>query len=99
MVAVRDKIARIPPLVDYDRLSDVVYVSLGRPMPDEGEDRPYGIILRYALKDNRPVGVTVVGFRRNGWDRKLRELSDIIGRHLTIDPSGVLDALEGGTRR
>jgi hypothetical protein len=93
MVAVRDKIARIPPTVDYDRMADVLYVSLGKPVPDEGEDRPQGIVLRFAIKDNIPTGVTVIGFRRNKWDRNLLGLSEIIGTHLMIDPVGVQYAL------
>jgi hypothetical protein len=71
MVAVRDKIAAVAPRVDFDHASDVVYVSLGEPVPDEGEDRPGGIILRYALRDNSPSGVTIVGFARNGWNQNL----------------------------
>jgi hypothetical protein len=94
MVAVRDKIARIPPTVDYDRMADVLYVSLGKPIPDEGEDRPRGIILRFAMKDNIPSGVTVVGFHHNKWDKDLLALSEIVGLHLMIDPVGVLFALE-----
>lgn len=95
MVAVRDRIARIPPAVDYDRASDVLYVSLGRPVPDEGEDRPRGIVLRFAVEDDRPTGVTVIGFHRNGWSDELHSLSKLISRHLTIDPNGVFEVLEG----
>jgi hypothetical protein len=94
MVAVRDRIARIPPGVDYDRAADVLYVSLGRPVPDEGEDRPRGIVLRFAVEGDRPTGVTVIGFRRNGWNNDLHSLSKLISRHLTIDSNGVLEVLE-----
>lgn len=95
MVAVRDKIARIPPGVDYDRAADVLYVSLGKPVPDEGEDRPRGVVLRFAVKGDHPTGVTIVGFLRNGWSTDLQSLARLISRHLTIDPNGVLEVLEG----
>jgi Protein of unknown function (DUF2283) len=95
MVAVRDKIARIPPAVDYDRHADVLYVSLGKPVPDEGEDRPRGVVLRFSTKDDHPTGVTVIGYRRNGWSNDLQALSRLIALHLTINPNGVLQVLEG----
>lgn len=94
MVAVKDKIARIPPRVDYDHMSDVLYVSLGKPIPDEGEDQPRGVIFRFAITGGSPSGVTVVGFRHNGWDKNLTGLSDIVGKHLNIDSIGVLRALQ-----
>jgi hypothetical protein len=94
MVAVRDRAARVPPTVDYDYPADVLYVSLGRPVPDEGEDMPRGVVLRYALKDGNPSGATVIGLRQNQWHRNLSELADIIARHLTIDPIGVAIAIE-----
>lgn len=85
-----DKIANIPPAVDYDRMADVLYVTLGRPVPDEGEDRPRGIVLRFAIKDDFPSGATVIGFRRNKWDKELLTLSEIIGSHLMVDSIGSL---------
>jgi hypothetical protein len=93
MVAVTDKIAAASPRVDFDHASDVVYISLGEPLPDEGEDRPGGAILRYALRGNSPSGVTIVGFAHNGWDQHLATLSEIIGQHLNVDPRAVLTAM------
>lgn len=99
MVAVRDKVTHILPQVDYDCASDVLYVSLGNPIPDEGEDRPRGIVLRFSIKDNSPSGVTVIGFRRNKWDKNILDLSELIGRHLTIDKTEVFAAIEHGIRQ
>ena len=81
MDAVRDKIARSP-TVDYDPASDVLYVTAGAPVADEGEDRPGGIVLRYAWQGDAPSGVTVFGFVANGWPQKLDSLAIIIGEHL-----------------
>lgn len=98
MVAVRDKIASLPPMVDYDYPADVLYVSLGHPQASEGEDHPRGIVLRFAVKDNFPSGVTVVGFRSNKWNRDLINLSRLIGAHLGIDPAGVMSAIAGAVK-
>jgi hypothetical protein len=92
MVAITDKIAASL-RVDFDHASDVVYVSSGDPMPDEGEDRSNGIVARYSLRDNSPSGVTIVGFVHNGWDQHLAKLSKIIGQHLNVDPGAVLSAM------
>jgi len=79
--------------VDYDRHADVLYIALGRPVPDEGEERPQGVILRFALKDGAPTGVTVVGFNHNHWPSRLLELSLLVSQHLHVDPIEVDRAL------
>jgi hypothetical protein len=92
MVAITDRIAASVQ-VDFDHASDVVYISSGDPVPDEGEDRPNGVVLRYSLRGNAPSGATVIGFVRNGWNRHLAKLSEIIGGHLNVDPAAVSDAI------
>lgn len=99
MVALRDKVARPPLTVDYDPHADVLYVALGYPAADEGEDRPRGVVLRYSVKDNVPTGATIIGFVRNRWDRHIDELSEIVGVHLGVDRTGVLKKLEEATKR
>ena len=93
MVAITGKLAASVQ-VDFDDASDVVYVSSGDPVPDEGEDRPNGVVLHYSLRDNAPSGVTVIGLVRNGWGRHLAKLSEIIGQHLNVYPAAVSDAIE-----
>ena len=93
MVAVTHKIAAASLQVDFDHASDVVYVSSGDPVPDEGEDWSNGVVARYSLRDNLPSGVTIVGFVHNGWDQHLAKLSEIIGQHLNVDPGAVLAAI------
>jgi len=46
---------------DFDTESDVLYLSLGEPVPSYSEERPEGIVLRWAYADNGPSGVTIVG--------------------------------------
>jgi hypothetical protein len=86
MVAIT-KVGRTPRLMaDYDRHADVLYLTLGQPVSDEGEDRPRGIVLRFAVKNDTPSGVTVIGFSRNNWPSHVLELSSIVSQHLRIDP-------------
>jgi hypothetical protein len=94
MVAVRDKVARLPLSLDYDGEADVLYAHVGAPVPSEGEDRPRGIVLRFSMKDDAPTGVTVLAFRRNNWHKDLKKLSEIISDHLAIDVMGVRDDLQ-----
>lgn len=95
MVAVRKEIGRTPRLtVSYDRRADVLYVALGRPVPDEGEDRPKGLILRYTIDRGFPSGVTVVGYHKNHWSSDILGLSETVAHHLGLNPMGVQRDLE-----
>ena len=71
--------------VDYDHKDDVLYVLNGKPRPAEGEDFPGGIVRRYAIDDNAPCGVTIIGYRRNQWPKKPREIAEVIANHLGAD--------------
>lgn len=97
MVAVRRRVERAfsPRIsVDYDRERDVLYVALEPIVPAEGEDAPRGIVKRFAVADNTPVGVTVVGFRRNHWDSDVLDLADLITIHLSVSSEDRLDLLK-----
>jgi hypothetical protein len=77
----------------YDRGADILYLSLGNPRDDEGEDRPFGVVLRYDIKDEKPSGVTVIGYIDNGWRDKLQDLAIIVGNHLSVNPSEVITSI------
>ncbi|MHB1024071.1 MAG: hypothetical protein ACYC0Z_16905 [Acidobacteriaceae bacterium] len=98
-MATKEVTERLSPVVDYDCFADVLYISLGRPTPDEGEDQPRGVVLRYSIKDDKHSGVTVVGFRLNHWDRDMYELSKIVGGHLSVDPTNVRRSVEEKIKR
>jgi|SRR5713226_6594826 len=68
--------------IDYGRDDDVLYITVGKPRLAEGEDGPNGIVYRYATDDNAACGVTIIGFRRNGWHENLGELARLIAGHL-----------------
>ncbi len=96
MAAVPKSRTKTPRLtVDYDRSEDVLYVVNGEPRPAEGEDLPGGIVRRYALDDNSPCGVTIIGYRRNQWPKKPREISEVIADHLGADVDQVERLLHG----
>jgi hypothetical protein len=78
---------------DYDRNADVLYIARGERVPAEGEGLPGGVELDYALADGSPCAATVIGFRRNGWSERVGELTGIIGRHLSIGPRRIAEAL------
>jgi hypothetical protein len=86
---------------DYDRGADVLYIALGLPREDEGEDRPRGIVLRYGADDDRPSGVTIIGYVGNGWSREVGRLAKIITSHLSVDSEEVIRVIkraEGSAR-
>jgi hypothetical protein len=82
---------------DYDRHSDVLYISLGNPRPDEGEGKPHGVVLRYSIKKGTPSGATVVGYRRNKWNEAVQNLSTIIANHLSVSSEDVMTAIIAAT--
>ena len=71
--------------IDYDAEADVLYLALGKPRPAEGQDGPNGLVYRYAIDDNAPCGVTIIGLRRNQWDGKPAELARLIAGHFAVD--------------
>lgn len=86
---------RIHPVVeaDYDRLADVLYLSLGPPKPDEGENTGQGVVLRFSMDDNSPSGVTVIHFKRLRWPDKIGVLSDIIAKHLRVSERNIKEVI------
>jgi hypothetical protein len=79
--------------VDYDRDSDALYLSLGSPVPGEGEARPRGVVFRYAADSDEPIGVTIIGFRANQWNVAIDDLAKIIGNHIGSTPQSVVRAI------
>ena len=69
----------------YDRKVDVLHLAIGNPAEVEGDGLPNGVELDFATKTGAPCGVTIIGFHRNGWAERLRELAQIVARHLSLD--------------
>ncbi|MDB5643270.1 MAG: hypothetical protein JWN07_2587 [Hyphomicrobiales bacterium] len=78
---------------DYDARSDVFYIVLGEDGPVESEGAPEGVDLDFRLDTEEPCGVTVLGYRRDGWPKRLDELAGIAARHLAVSPDAVLSLI------
>lgn len=68
----------------YDKHADVLYVALGVPVPAETDEDDNGLLLRFALSDGHPCGVTVLGFRTGHWNQRVHKLSGLVADHLHI---------------
>lgn len=82
---------------DYDRHADVLYVALDRPRPATSEEGRDGLIYRFALDDERPCGVTVLGYR-NTWSERERELAEKIATFLKSEVKGIQQAISRETK-
>jgi hypothetical protein len=79
--------------IDFDCDEDVLYVSVGAPVPsyvDEGES---GLLFRRANIDNRPSGVTAIDFRQN-WLYDRPRFYSVVADHLAIPVDDVARAVE-----
>ena len=73
--------------VKYDRPVDVLHIVVGEPLAYEGDGRPGGIELDYSLDKGIPCGAKVIGLKKYGWPSRLRELAEILSKHLSVDPA------------
>jgi hypothetical protein len=76
-------------VANFDDEEDVLYVSLGRPVPSYGNERD-GLIYRFSYDHDSPSGVTIVGFSQC-WAARKTELFVKIGKFLHVS-----SALVGG---
>ena len=76
------------------RAADVLYLSLGAPRDDEGEDCPDGVVLRYGMNDDLPSGVTVIGYSFFGWAENRLQLAEIVANHLSVKTGDVISLIE-----
>jgi hypothetical protein len=82
----------------YDRKVDVLHITLGTPVPAEGEGRAGSIELRYAMSDNRPCGAAVIGFARHHWPQHIDRLSRVVADHLQVPVQDVKRIIAGAIR-
>jgi|GEM_PF-1816856 len=78
---------------DYDRNADVLYVHLGAGRPADVEERPEGVLLRFALDDDAPCGVTVMGVRKNGWLGRRSDLAALVADFLGESEDSIAAAI------
>jgi len=67
---------------DYDAESDVLYLYKGEPQSALTEASGEGLLLRYAISDNTPCGVTVLSYKKS-WqdyhDLLVQKVSEFLG--------------------
>ncbi|MBK5957930.1 hypothetical protein CCR97_06860 [Rhodoplanes elegans] len=90
-MAVPDLRSRLDDLrAEYDARVDVLHLMRGEaPVALESDGGPRGVELVFSAA-GVPFGVTVIGYRRNGWDRTAPELADIVASHLEVPVGAAL---------
>ncbi len=84
-MAVTKKVNRPALTADYDRGADVLYIAVGEPRRSEGKDLEKGIVVRYPFDDpTHAWGVTVVGYKANGWADNVSELAKKVAHLLSV---------------
>jgi hypothetical protein len=71
--------------LSYDKEADILYLSKGEAVPAYSTAGADGLILRYAMDDERPCGVTVMSFHH--WDEFHEQLAQHISAFLQIEPA------------
>lgn len=51
--------------VNYDKQSDVMYVSFGKPQCGIADEMEHGIFIRKDLSGNKIIGITFLDFKEN----------------------------------
>lgn len=50
-------------IINYDAENDILYVSIGKPVPSVSEEKEEGIIIRRSIKENKISGVTILDYK------------------------------------
>jgi hypothetical protein len=79
--------------ITFDGEEDVLYVSLGAPVPSHVDEGEAGLLFRWANADNRPSGVTALDFRRN-WLYQRAAFYSAVAEHLSLPAAAVERAVE-----
>jgi len=90
--------AQLGVTADFDSSADVLYLTLGSPRPDEVADQIDDVLLRVGIDDDQPSGVTVLGYRADGWPQHSEQLSAIAAAHLRTDSGSILKAIVTATQ-
>ena len=79
--------------IAFDGEEDVLYVSLGAPVPSHVDEGEAGLLLRRANSDNRPSGITALDFRRN-WRHRLTAFYSAVAEYLSVPRETVEHAVD-----
>ncbi|MBC7345626.1 MAG: DUF2283 domain-containing protein [Clostridia bacterium] len=63
------------PLLNYDEEHDVLYISLGEPVPSYSEeDGAKGVLVRYSFATGEVSGATILDYSKRNKKELLRQL-------------------------
>lgn len=79
--------------IDFDGDEDVLYVSIGAPVPSYADEGDLGLVFRWSNADDRPSGVTAIDFRRN-WLYNRPHFYAVVADHLAVPVEEVARAVE-----
>lgn len=82
------------PRARYDANGDVLYVSLGSPIPAYVDDDEDGVLLRRAQTSSMPCGVTVIAYAEGEWNQRFEELLAKMSEFLGVSESRLRSAIQ-----
>lgn len=82
----------------YDEYSDVLYLSLGEPVPSDSEDVGEGILVRYPHGSHSKRAITIVGFSE-AWPKRLEGLAVRVARNLGVNAEESLKVLKDSLKK
>ncbi len=70
----------------YDESADVLYLSVSGPVAAITEEGDDGLLRRFSITDDKPVGITVPSFRK-AWSEHLTLLAQHVAEflHLSVE--------------
>lgn len=69
--------------VSYDRVGDVLYILKRNVRATRNQEEQPGLVFRYDVKDNNPVGATIVDYREY-WSGQQDVLASTLAQFLRI---------------
>lgn len=68
-------------IVNYDSRNDILYVSIGTPVPSICEEKEEGIIIRKSIEKNQLSGVTILDYKY----RKNHKMKINVPKEINLD--------------
>lgn len=62
-------------ILNYDNKFDILYISIGNPVPSYGEEETPGLVILRDIKTNQLTGVTVFDYKKRVNTNTIKELN------------------------
>jgi uncharacterized protein YuzE len=60
--------------IDYDSKFDILYISIGNPVPSYGEEKTPGLVVLKNIETDEITGITIFDFMRRVKDNTMKDL-------------------------